>query len=106
MSALVPYDVPQDPTPEPERICAAGALLPKLPAFPAAAVQVTPVRDGVRLTFARTDGCPTFGVVVAALADLVEREGRDGSCLRFAVEVAPEGATVSLTITGPRALRA
>jgi hypothetical protein len=67
-------------------------------------VRVVPVPGGIRLTFAAA-GPSHRGELVTTLAALVERERRTGGFLSFAVDVHSDGGAVSLTVTGPPALR-
>lgn len=71
----------------------------------APAVQVTPVPGGVRLTFAPAGSLRLANELAAVLVGVVERERRDGGgFVQVTVAEQPDGATVSLTITGPLGL--
>ena len=103
---LVPDDARSAPRPEPP---GRGAAAPRSGALtcPAATVRVTAVPGGVRLTFAPTGNCALADAIAAALVDVAERERRDGGgFLQVTIAEQREGAAVSLTITGPRELRA
>lgn len=98
---MAAFLVLHDLTPEPWPTRAGGRHLLGARALAAAVVRVTAVPGGVRVTCAPADGRSRVDAFVTALAGVVERERREGSFLRFTVEVTPDGGAVSLTITGP-----
>ncbi|HEX5436785.1 MAG TPA: hypothetical protein VFW98_06480 [Gemmatimonadaceae bacterium] len=77
--------------------CAADKLLPGLAG---AARTVTLLDEGLRLEFDAALG------VVPRIADVIERERQCCRFLHFALDVASEGGTIALTITGPAGTRA
>ena len=81
----------------PDELRAAGAEL--IPGLAARAATVEALADGLRLTFAPSDG------VVADIARVIDRERRCCRFLHFALRVAPDGGPIALDITGPAGTR-